>query len=203
MRKKDPERMDKIVGAIEHLKLAEGKEPTIPEIAAATGMSYSRVHSYLVEMNEKGIISYGNRRYDTPKTEMMSDRGRAVPIVGSIRCGDPQSEEPEILEYVRLPSAIFGSRDMYILTARGDSMEDAGIGEGDFVVVENVKEPHKDDIVVAMDGDGANTLKRFKGSGGKGRARLAYENESVYPGKEILVDRMMIQGVARFVIKKV
>lgn len=203
MRKKDPGRAENILKAIERLKLTEGKEPTIPEISKATGLSYSRIHSYLIEMNEKGIIKYSGRHYETPKTGMISSDVTTVPVVGSVRCGEPQPEEAEIIEYVRLPSAIFGKRDMYILTARGDSMEDAGIDEGDYVVVENVREPSRNDIVVAMDEDGENTLKRYKGSDKEGRARLAYENESAYPGREILLDRMSIQGVARFVIKKV
>ena len=203
MRKKDPGRAENILKAIERLKLTEGKEPTIPEISKATGLSYSRIHSYLIEMNEKGIIKYSGRHYETPKTGMISADVTTVPVVGSVRCGDPQPEEPDIIEYVRLPSAIFGKKDMYILTARGDSMEDAGIDEGDYVVVENVREPARNDIVVSMDGDGENTLKRYKGPDKEGRARLAYENESAYPGREILLDRMSIQGVARFVIKKV
>ena len=202
MRKKSPERIDQIIKAIEHLKLSEGKEPTIPEISKATGLSYSRIHSYLTEMNEKGIITYGNRHYDTPKTEMTDFTGNVAPVVGSVKCGDPQLEEAEILEYVKLPAAIFGKSAMYILTARGDSMEDAGIAEGDYVVVENTVDHQKNDIVVAMDEDGANTLKRYKGKDKSGKARLAYENESVYPGKEIKLDQMRIQGVARFVIKK-
>ena len=62
--------------------------------------------------------------------------------------------------------------------------------------------PEKNDIVVALDEEGANTLKRYKGANKKGQARLAYENESKYPGKEILLDQMRIQGIAKFVIKK-
>ena len=80
-------------------------------------------------------------------------------------------------------------------------MVDAGIEDGDTVVVENNLYAEKNDIVVAMDDEGANTLKRFKGSR-KGKAVLAYENNDRYPGKEILLDKMRIQGIARFVIKK-
>ena len=89
-----------------------------------------------------------------------------------------------------------------IWKAKGDSMEDAGIEEGDIVVVENRQYPEKNEIVVAMDEEGANTLKRYKGTNEKGQATLAFENERKYKGKEIHLDQMRIQGIARFVIKK-
>ena len=202
MRYKDPERIRKIIEIIEYWKLKESKEPTIKQIAAEADMPISRVHSYLVEMNEKGLITYGHRRYDTPKTEMISDDINTAPVVGTVKCGDPQLEEAEIYEYVRLPASIFGNKDMYILKAKGDSMTDAGIDDGDTVVVENRQYPEKNDIVVAMDEEGANTLKRYRGVNKKGQAVLAYENDEDYPGKVILLDSMRIQGIARFVIKK-
>ena len=202
MRYKDPERIQKIVEIIEYWKLKEGREPTIADIARSANMPQSRVHAYLKEMNEKGVITYRHRQFNTSKTEMISNDINTAPVVGSIKCGDPQLEEAEILEYVRLPSSIFGSKEMYILKAKGDSMEDAGIEDGDTVVVENSQYPKKNDIVVAIDEEGGNTLKRFKGSNKKGQARLAYENEGRYPGKEILLDQMNIQGIAKFVIKK-
>lgn len=201
MRHKDPERIQKIVEIIEYWKLKEGREPTIADIAKDAGMPQSRVHAYLKEMNERGVITYGHRRFDTPRTEMISDVINTAPVCGSVKCGDPQLEEAEILEYVRLPASIFGNKEMYILKASGDSMVDAGIEDGDTVVVENKQYAEKNDIVVAMDDEGANTLKRYKGCR-KGKAVLAYENIDKYPGEEILLDKMRIQGIARFVIKK-
>jgi SOS-response transcriptional repressor LexA len=81
-------------------------------------------------------------------------------------------------------------------------MADAGIDDGDTVVVENRQFPEVNDIVVAMDDEGANTLKRYKGVNANGQARLAYENAENYPGREILLDSIRIQGIAKFVIKK-
>ena len=202
MRYKDQDKINKIVQIIEYWRLKEGTEPTISQIAADANMSRSCVHNYLTEMNEKGIISYSRRHYDTSRTEMISEEITTAPVCGTVKCGDPQLEEAEIYEYVRLPVSIFGNKEMYILKAKGDSMVDAGIEDGDTVVVENRQFPEKDDIVVAMDEEGANTLKRYKGANKKGQARLAYENVERYPGKEILLDSMRIQGIARFVIKK-
>ena len=201
MRYKDPEKIKKIVEIIEYWKLKEGVEPTVAQIAADAGISKGRVHDYLHEMDERGIISYSPRNCNTPRTQMISDNINTAPVVGSVKCGDPQLEEAEIYEYVRLPASIFGNKEMYILKASGDSMVDAGIEDGDTVVVENNPYAEKNDIVVAMDDEGANTLKRYKGSR-KGKAVLAYENIDKYPDKEILLDKMRIQGIARFVIKK-
>ena len=203
MRYKDPDKIKKIVKIIEDWRILEGTEPTITQIAKSAGMVRSNVHAYLKEMNEQGIITYSRRHYDTPKTEMINERSGATPIVGSVKCGDPELEEAEIEEYVRLPEAIFGDKSMYILRARGDSMVDAGIDEGDFIVVENTPVATKNDIVVAMDDDNQNTLKRYKGLNKDGKAVLAYENDNQYPNEKLIIDKMRIQGIARFVIKRI
>lgn len=203
MRYKDPDRIKKIVKIIEDWRILEGTEPTITQIAEKAGMGRARVHAYLKEMDEQGIITYSRRHYDTPKTEMINERSGATPIVGSVKCGDPELEEAEIEEYVRLPKAIFGDKSMYILRARGDSMVDAGIDEGDFIVVENTPVATKNDIVVAMDDDNQNTLKRYKGLNKDGKAVLAYENDNQYPNEKLIIDKMRIQGIARFVIKRI
>jgi repressor LexA len=203
MRYKDPDRIKKIVKIIEDWRILEGTEPTITQIAEKAGMGRARVHAYLKEMDEQGIITYSRRHYNTPKTEMINERSGATPIVGSVKCGDPELEEAEIEEYVRLPETIFGDKSMYILRARGDSMVDAGIDEGDFIVVENTPVAAKNDIVVAMDDDNQNTLKRYKGLNKDGNAVLAYENDNRYPNEKLIIDKMRIQGIARFVIKRI
>ena len=202
MRYKSSEMMQKIVRVIEYCRIHDGASPSVKYIADAVKLSKSTVHAYLLEMNERGMIKYAPGDINTGKTAMISTVNTTTPIVGSVKCGDPQLEEAEILGYVRLPSSIFGVNDMYILNARGDSMADAGIDDGDTVVVENRQFPEVNDIVVAMDDEGANTLKRYKGVNANGQARLAYENAENYPGREILLDSMRIQGIAKFVIKK-
>ncbi|MBQ7592435.1 MAG: helix-turn-helix domain-containing protein [Clostridia bacterium] len=204
MRYKSSEKMKEIVRAIEDLRLRADREPTVAQIAAEVGLAPSSVHAYLHEMEEKGIVSYRGRRPETGRTRLFDGETSVAAVVGSVKCGDPELEEAEVLGYVRLPQSIFGKKNFYILHARGDSMEDAGINDGDVIVVENTPEAGRGDIVVAMTGDGENTLKRFEGLDAKsGRAVLRFENEAVYPGKTIEVDRLMIQGVCRFVIKAV
>ena len=203
MRSKSSEKIGRIVEIIEYWKLKEGVEPTITQIAADAGMSRSCVHAYLTEMDEKGIISYSRRHYGTPKTETLREETSAAPVVGSAMCGDPILDRAEIVEYVRLPASIFGKSDVFILTARGDSMEDACISDEDLVVVENRRYAEKNEIVAALDEDGGITLKRFRGFGPDGETILAYENEALYPGMTLSIDRMRISGVVRFIIKKI
>jgi SOS-response transcriptional repressors (RecA-mediated autopeptidases) len=80
-------------------------------------------------------------------------------------------------------------------------MEDAGISEGDLVVI--LKQPSAEvgDIVVALDDQNQNTLKRFGGFDDNHRVILEYMNEEVYPGKTILVNELTVQGIAKHVIK--
>ena len=82
-------------------------------------------------------------------------------------------------------------------------MGDAGIDNGDLVVIRKTADAEVGNIVVALDGDGQNTLKRLGSVDPKTReAVLLYCNESHYPGKEIRVRNLMVQGVAEWVIRK-
>ena len=118
-------------------------------------------------------------------------------IVGSIPCGSPQYEEEHIEAYVSLPESIFGSGEFYILRASGNSMIEAGIDDGDLVVIKKQKTANEGDIVVALV-DNQNTLKRYYIDRKKRCVRLHPENSSM---KDIYVKECIIQGVAHHVIK--
>ena len=123
-------------------------------------------------------------------------------MVGSIRCGDPELEEENVEEYVSLPKSIFGEGKFYILHARGDSMVDAGIEDGDMIVIRMQETAAVGDIVVALDENNENTLKMYGGiDGDTGDIILRYANEKKYPGRRILVKQLKVQGVAKHVIK--
>ena len=97
---------------------------------------------------------------------------------------------------------MFGKGDFYILRAKGDSMVDAGIDEDDLLVIERNCPALEGNIVVALDEDNQNTLKRYAGyDEDSGYYILEYENEARYPGKTIKVRSFQVQGVARHVIK--
>ena len=96
----------------------------------------------------------------------------------------------------------FGKGEFYILEACGDSMVDAGIDDGDRVVIRMDCEARVGDIVVALLGDNESTLKVYGGVDAENQeAILLYQNEAVYPGKEIRTKNLIVQGVAKHVIK--
>lgn len=202
MRKKDPELMEKISDFVSAYYRKEQESPSVRAIAAGLGIGKSTAHSYLVEMDEKKMLSYDGKSIINKAVERCKTGYTSAPLVGSIRCGDPEEEEQYIEEYVSLPSSIFGSGQMYILRAVGDSMEDAGIREGDYVVITRQNECNVGDLVIALDGEGQNTLKAYGGVDEEsGCAVLEYRNRSVYGDKRILVRKLVLQGVVKNVIK--
>ena len=178
------------------------KSPSVNEIAQANGIAKTTAYRYLVAMNDQGMISYDGHTIETPQTDKCVSGYFSAPIVGTIRCGDPETEEEYVEEYVSLPDSIFGKGEFYILRAAGDSMVDAGIDDGDLIVIQKREIAVKGDIVVALDDNNQNTLKRYAGyDNDHGCHILAYENEKIYPDKIIKIKHLVVQGVAKHVIK--
>lgn len=136
--------MNKIKKFAEEFFISEGYSPSTTDIANNVGSSRGTVHRYLVEMNEKGLISYDGKTIKTEITEKVQISNSGIPICGSIPCGSPVEEAEHIDTIVSLPSAIFGTGEMYILVASGDSMKNAGIDDGDYVVVKKRKAYQKE-----------------------------------------------------------
>ncbi len=201
MRSKSAELKTKICDTVNDWKRNVGRTPSLKELGDELGVNKSTIYRYLVEMNEDGLLEYDGSSIDTKELNRRTMNTARAAIVGSIPCGEAQSEEEYVEEYVNLPTNLFGKGDFYILRAKGDSMEDAGISEGDLVVI--LKQPTAEvgDIVVALDDQNQNTLKRFGGFDDNYRVILEYMNEEVYPGKTILVKELMVQGIAKHVIK--
>ncbi len=204
MRSKNPELMEKISRYIGDYYRKIHRTPTVRAIAEGVGLSKSAVYNYLKEMNERGLISYEDGVVaDLPKIDKTETGYFSAPLVGSIRCGDPETEEEEVEMYVSLPEALFGRGDFYLLRATGDSMVDAGITEGDLILIRKQASCEIGDVVVALDQDGQNTLKIYGGIDEEnGMAILEYANEEAYPGERILVSKLVVQGVARHIIKR-
>ncbi len=192
---------DKIVNYVNDFYRCEHYTPSVREIAAGLGIGKSTVHNYLVALNELKEIVYDGKSIQTDVILKCNSRSKiSAPILGSIGCGDPTTEEENIEEYVNLPESIFGKGDFYILHAYGDSMLDAGIEPGVLVVVDKKAQPHKNDIVVVLNADNENTLKQYKGKK-NGKYIFAYMNEEKYPGETIELDSFVCQGVAKHMIK--
>ena len=178
------------------------KAPTIIQVSTGVGVPRSTTHRYLQELSNRGLLEYGRGILSAPESAKMKTAYISAPLVGSIQCGSPEEEEEFVEEYVSLPVSMFGKGDFFILRAKGDSMVDAGIEEDDLIVIERNCPVKIGDIVVALDSDNQNTLKRYGGfDKTERRYILKYENEAKYPGEEIKVKSFMVQGVARHVIK--
>ncbi len=203
MRSKNKALMDKICDFVNDYYKMYRKSPSVNEIAKGVGVAKTTSYRYLVEMNEKGIISYDGKTIETSHTDKCISGYFSAPVVGSVRCGDPETEEESVEEYVSLPTSIFGTGEFYILRAVGDSMIDAGINENDLVLIKKQSTASEGDIVVALDENNENTLKTYAGIDEESQqAILRYENKEVYPDKIIKVKQLVVQGVAVNVIKK-
>lgn len=201
MRTKSQDAMNRIIRYAEQYYLERGRSPSKAEIGAEVGFAKGTVTRYLTEMRERGMIEYDGYTIHTDITRKYNGNQSGAAILDcSVSCGPLQLEEERVLEYVNLPEAIFGSGDFFILRANGDSMVDAGIDDGDWIVIQKQTNAAEGDIVVAL-ADGHNNLKYFYKDRKKGCAILRSANgERNYP--DIEVYDLQIQGVAQQVIKK-
>ena len=202
MRTKDQGTLDAILKFVNKYYQKNRTAPTIIEVAEGIGVARSTTQRYLKELGDRGLLNYDRGILSAPESAKMKSAYFSAPLVGSIQCGSPEEEQEYVEEYVSLPVSMFGKGDFYILRAKGDSMVDAGIEEDDLLVIERNCPASEGDIVVALDPDNQNTLKRFAGYDEDEECYLlAYENEERYPGKVIKVKSFRVQGVARHVLK--
>lgn len=195
MRSKDKTLMAAIEKFVSDYTDSNGISPTMQEVADGVGSSKATVQRYIAQLCDDGILDYsGYRTMTSTKTKAAAIR---VPILGTIACGIPKFAEENIEEYVRLPVALFGKGNFFILRAYGDSMIEAGIDNGDLVLIRQQNYADEGQIVVALMEDEA-TLKRFYPEPQKHRIRLHPENSRM---DDIYVDNCEIQGVAVKVLK--
>ncbi len=190
--------MKEICEYAEQYYLQNGQSPSTTKIAEAVGVSRGTAYKYLVAMNDNGMIEYDGQDIQTPVTKKLNKDTSQTAIVGSVPCGSPQYEEENIEEYISLPTAIFGKGDFFILRTSGQSMIEAGIDDGDLVVVKKQVEANEGDIVVALV-DNQNTLKRYFRDDENKKIILHPENKKM---KDIIVGECCIQGVACHIIKE-
>ena len=161
-----------------------GYPPTVREIGKAVGLhSSSTVHAHLANLEKIGLL----RRDPTkPRAiELLVDKAKkamqpaGLPLVGQVAAGSPILAEENIEDYLEVPDVVGGEEGDYILRVRGESMKDAGILEGDFVVVRPTERASDSEIVVALVGDEEATVKRFFRE--KDQVRLQPENKSMKP----------------------
>src|SRR3982751_5033117 len=133
-----------------------GYPPTVREIGKAVGLhSSSTVHAHLANLEKIGLLK---RDPSKPRAiELLFDKakrtirpGSGLPLVGQVAAGAPILAEENIEEYLEVPDVVGGEDGDYILRVRGESMKDAGILDGDFVVVHPTERARDGEIVVAL-----------------------------------------------------
>ena len=168
-----------------------GYPPTVREIGEAVGLaSPSTVHAHLANLERAGLIKRDPtkpralelRRDPKPETARADDVHR-LPLLGEIAAGGPLLAEQNVEEYVAVPEPLAQGGEEFLLRVKGDSMINAGILEGDLVVVRRQQDAKDGDIVVALAGADETadeaTVKRFFRE--NGRIRLQPENDALEP----------------------
>jgi repressor LexA len=187
-------RQQEIFDFIRRYSAKYGYPPTVRDIGKAVGLaSSSTVHAHLANLEKIGLL---RRDPSKPRAIELLDRavesvrgivrGEGLPLVGSVAAGQPTLAEENIEDYVAVPEIAGGGDGEYLLRIRGDSMKDAGILEGDFVVVRSQDTAQDGDIVVALLGEEATVKRFFRESD---HIRLQPENDALEPirSKEVKV----------------
>lgn len=187
-------KQQEILEYIKETILKKGYPPAVREICEAVHLkSTSSVHSHLETLEEKGYI----RRDPTkPRTiEIIDDCFNLtrrevvnVPVLGTVAAGQPLYAEENIENYYPIPSDLLPNTETFMLKVRGNSMINAGILEGDQIIVEHCPTARNGEIVVALVDDSATVKRFFKENG---HYRLQPENESMDP---IIVNHVEILG---------
>ena len=165
-----------------------GRVPSVREICDYTGLSStSTVHHHLKALEEKGLIV---REHGVNRCIQITGEEKSVnvPVVGKVAAGEPITAIQNIEFYVPVSEQLKRGRELFALRIQGESMVNAGILDGDIVVVHRTPVAENGEIVVAMVEDSA-TVKRFYKE--NGHFRLQPENDSYEP---IIVDEVVLLG---------
>lgn len=189
MKKKLTSRQATILKYIQQVIDDRGYPPSVREIGEAVGLkSSSTVHSHLVNLEKKGYI-----RRDPTKPRAIEVLGSKssvirVPVVGRVAAGKPVLAVENIESTFPLPASFLSNTDdVFMLTTKGDSMINAGIYDGDYLVVNQQHTAEDGDIVVALLNGEDATVKRFFKE--KNSVRLQPENDLMEPirSKEVII----------------
>jgi repressor LexA len=179
-------RQQEIYAFIREHSAAHGYPPTVRDIGKAVGLaSSSTVHAHLANLEKAGLlrrdptkpraIELLDRAVDAVRTAV---RAPGLPLIGHVAAGQPILAEENVEDYVQVPQLAGGDDGEYVLRVRGESMKNAGILDGDFVVVRPQQTGRDGEIVVAMVEEEA-TVKRFFRE--DDHIRLEPENETMEP----------------------
>ncbi len=202
-------RQQQVLDVVEQYMEEHGYPPTVREIGDAVGLnSPSTVHAHLKALEQSGAlrrdatkpraIDLGERRRERAAAPVELPGVRMLPLVGAIAAGSPILAEENITEHIAVPEQITASGENFLLTVRGDSMVNAGILDGDTVVVRRQEDCADGEIAACLvDGDEA-TVKRVRRV--DGRVRLDPENDALQP---FYPDHVVVMGVVVGVFRRI
>lgn len=196
-------RQQRILDFIATTVRERGYPPTVREIGEAVGLtSSSSVHAQLANLERQGLL---HKDPTKPRAMTLSDSPRAegviVPLVGQIAAGSPTLAEENVEDHLVVPMGFAGDAEHFALTVRGDSMVDAGILDGDVVVVKAGQSADDRDIVAVLlpgPADDEATVKRLRRQ--RGKLMLVPENASLEPFE--MDPRARILGTVVAVLRK-
>jgi repressor LexA len=179
-------RQQEIFDFIKRYSARHGYPPTVRDIGQAVGLaSSSTVHQHLANLERIGLLK---RDPSKPRAIELFDRAvgevrkavrpHGLPLLGAVAAGQPMLAEENIEDYVSVPDAAGGQEGAYLLRVRGESMKNAGIIEGDLVVVRQQDSADDGDIVVALVGEDATVKRYFREHD---HVRLQPENDEMEP----------------------
>lgn len=183
--------------------VSHGYPPSVREIGAGMGLSSpATVHTHLKELESKGFIRKENSKFRTiellvdnefeEKTNTNEEEVVSVPLLGRVACGNPIEAIENPNDFFSLPASLIPSKEsIFTLQCSGDSMIEAGIFDGDIVIVQKQQRANNGELVVAMTEEGDVTLKRLFVE--EDHVRLQPENSAYSP---IILTNVRILGKA-------
>ncbi len=193
------ERQNKVLNEIKKFIAKKGYSPTIRELCGICGLSSTAtMFVHLKNITKKGYINQSESKFRTIELNVPNEYDErnesvvSVPLLGRVPAGNPIEaiENPD--EYFSLPKTLIPkNKEIFTLLVKGESMINAGIFDGDIVIVEKEKDANNGEIVVALTEENEVTLKRFFKE--KNHIRLQPENDTMNP---IILPNASILGKA-------
>ena len=199
---------EKLLQFINNFQLKSNVTPSFDEMKDGLGLkSKSGIHRILSALEERGYIKKLNNRaraievlkFPNNKTEYSKNNNITIPVLGKIAAGHPIEAITDNTNYIDIPQSLLGKGEYFLLEVEGDSMINAGIFDGDQVIIEKRNDAKNGEIVVALIDNNEATLKRIYKRG----QQLALQPEN--PAFKTVIygpDRVQIQGILKQLFRK-
>ena len=199
---------EKLLQFINNFQLKSNVTPSFDEMKDGLGLkSKSGIHRILSALEERGYIRKLNNRaraievlkFPNNKTKYSNNNSITIPILGKIAAGHPIDAITDNTNYIDIPQSLLGKGEYFLLEVEGDSMINAGIFDGDQVIIEKRNDAKNGEIVVALIDNNEATLKRIYKRG----QQLALQPEN--PAFKTVIygpDRVQIQGILKQLFRK-